>query len=149
VRVHRLFALSFIPAASPALMSRLEIRSTADLDGQTLIVQEERRDAWDRWAASLGHEPPRPNRMVRLDSMAAVARAAEQGLGIALVPSRLSQERFAAGSLVKVFDFELTTNESYFLLHRFADGERDEVRDLTQWIVRQCRVGSVSPNGDS
>jgi LysR family transcriptional regulator, glycine cleavage system transcriptional activator len=148
VRVHRLFAQSFVPAASPALLSSNAIRSSADLNGQTLIVQEDRRDAWDRWAASLGHEPLQPNRVVRLDSMSAVARAAEQGLGIALVPARLSQERFTLGSLVKVFEFELTTNESYFLLHRAEDDERTEIHDLTQWILRQCRSTDFAPIGD-
>ncbi len=66
-----------------------------------------------RWALGLGIEPIKPNRLVRLDTMSAVVRAAEQGVGVALVPSRLSADRFSAGGLVKLFEAELTTNESY------------------------------------
>jgi LysR family glycine cleavage system transcriptional activator len=110
------------------------------LSGKTLLLHEERREAWERWAAGLGIEPIKPNRLVRLDTMSAVVLAAEQGVGIALVPSRLSADRFAAGGLVKLFEAELTTNESYVLLHRPEDREREDLQELTQWILSECRV---------
>jgi DNA-binding transcriptional LysR family regulator len=77
---------------------------------------------------------------VRLDNMSAVVLAAEQGVGVALVASRLSADRFVAGGLVKLFDAELTTNESYVLLHRPADHAREDLRELMQWILSECRV---------
>ena len=88
----------------------------------------------------LGIEPIKPNRLVRLDTMSAVVRAAEQGVGVALVPSRLSADRFNAGGLVKLFDAELTTNESYVLLHRPEDRSREDLQELTAWILNECRV---------
>jgi len=66
--------------------------------------------------------------------------AAEQGVGVALVPARLSADRFAAGGLVKLFEAELTTNESYVLLQRPEDLERDDLQELTAWILKECRV---------
>jgi DNA-binding transcriptional LysR family regulator len=72
--------------------------------------------------------------------MSAVVLAAEQGVGVALVPSRLSADRFAAGGLVKLFDAELATNESYVLLQRPEDSGRDDLQELTQWILSKCRV---------
>ena len=42
--------------------------------------------------------PIKPNRLVRLDTMSAVVLAAEQGVGVALVPARFSADRFAAGA---------------------------------------------------
>jgi len=138
--VHELFAQSFIAACSPAFLDENPIKHYADLDGKTLLLHEERRDAWDRWAQGLGVRPIKPGRLVRLDSMAAVVRAAEQGIGVALVPARLSADRFAAGSLVKPFAAELTTNESYVLLHRPEDRQREDLQELTRWILRECRV---------
>jgi LysR family glycine cleavage system transcriptional activator len=105
-----------------------------------LLLHEERREAWERWTVGLGIEPIKPNRLVRLDTMSAVVRAAEQGVGVALVPSRLSADRFLAGGLVKLFDAELTTNESYVLLHRPEDRAREDLQELTQWILSKCRV---------
>jgi LysR family transcriptional regulator, glycine cleavage system transcriptional activator len=104
------------------------------------LLHEERRDAWERWAQGLGIAPIKPNRLVRLDTMSAVVLAAEQGVGVALVPSRLSADRFLAGGLMKLFDAELKTNESYVLLHRPEDKAREDLQELTQWILRSCRV---------
>ena len=84
---------------------------------------------------TLDISPIKPNRLVRLDTMSAVVLAAEQGVGVALVPSRLSADRFAAGGLVKLFPAELTTNESYVLLHRPEDHAREDLQELTQWIL--------------
>jgi len=138
--VHPLFPQSFIAACSPAFLLENPISSYDDLNGKTLLLHEERREAWERWAAGLGIEPIKPNRLVRLDTMSAVVLAAEQGVGVALVPSRLSADRFAAGGLVKLFDAELATNESYVLLQRPEDGEREDLQELTQWILSKCRV---------
>ncbi len=137
--VHELFAQSFIPACSPGFLAESPIRTFADLNGKTLLLHEERRDAWERWAQGLGIEPIKPNRLVRLDTMSAVVLAAEQGVGVALVPARLCADRFTEGGLVRPFDAELTTNESYVLLQRPEDAGRDDLQELTQWILRVAR----------
>ena len=41
---------------------------------------------------------------------------------------------------MKLFDAELTTNESYVLLHRPEDKAREDLQELTQWILKSCRV---------
>ena len=138
--VHELFAQTFIAACSPEFLMENPIETYADLNGKTLLLHEERRDAWERWASGLGIPAIKPNRLVRLDTMSAVVLAAEQGVGVALVPTRLSADRFVAGGLVKLFKAELATHESYVLLHRPEDGARDDLQELTQWILRSCRV---------
>jgi LysR family transcriptional regulator, glycine cleavage system transcriptional activator len=138
--VHELFALSYIAACSPDFLLENPIDTYGDLNGKTLLQHEERRDAWERWALHLGISPIKPNRLIRLDTMSAVVRAAEQGVGVALVPSRLSANRFVTGGLVKVFDAEWTTNESYVLLHRPEDHAREDLQEFTQWILSEFRV---------
>jgi DNA-binding transcriptional LysR family regulator len=149
MRSHRLFAQNFVPACAPAVLARAPIRSVADLERHTLIVHEARRDAWERWTEARGFEPPRRSRLVRLDSLSAVMRAAEQGLGIALVPYPLSAARFGSGSLVPVFEDELCTRESYFMLCRSGTSERRDVEDLAAWILRECRPAAGTATGDS
>src|SRR5450432_4241614 len=60
LQVHELFAQSFIAACAPAYLLENPIDTFADLDRQTLLVQEDRLDAWDRWAHSLGVDSPNP-----------------------------------------------------------------------------------------
>lgn len=137
--VHPLFAQRFIAACSPSFLLENPIDRPEDLSGKTLLLHEERRDAWERWASGLNIAPIKPNRLVRLDTMSALVLAAEQGVGVALVPSRLCADRFSSGGLVKLFPAELETNESYVLLHRPEDQARDDLQELTRWILSECR----------
>src|ERR1700728_2129448 len=82
--VHELFAQSFTPPCSPAFLLENPINSYADLNGKTLLVHEERREAWERWAAALGIESIKPNRLVRLDHMSAGGLGGQQGSRVAL-----------------------------------------------------------------
>lgn len=138
---HKLFSQAFVPACAPMLLSRTPINSVDDLNQHTLIVHEARRDAWERWADSIGVRL-QPKKVVRFDTMHTAAQAAEHGVGVALVSAPLGNERFAQGSLVKLFDTELTTGESYFLLLRREDATRPDVRALTQWLLNEFRVAA-------
>lgn len=68
--------------------------------------------------------------------MIAVARAAERGLGAALVPVPLSDAWFQSGSLLKLFDHELVGRDGYYLAHRKEDESREDIRALRQWILQ-------------
>lgn len=135
LEAHRLFAQRFTPACSSALMARNPIHTLGDLNGQTLIVHDARRDAWDRWAHAHGLTTLRPGKLVRVDTMFAAAEAAERSLGIALVSAPLSSRRFKSGALVRLFAAELDNGDSYFLLHRPEDGVRPEVQALKAWLL--------------
>jgi LysR family glycine cleavage system transcriptional activator len=73
--------------------------------------------------------------------MIAVARAAERGLGAALVPVPLSDAWFQSGSLVRLFDRELVVQDGYYFVYRDEDEEREDIRALRQWIL-QTFVGA-------
>jgi LysR family glycine cleavage system transcriptional activator len=138
---HRLFAQTFVAACAPALLMRDAINIIEDLNRHTLIEHEARRDGWQRWAESLGTEL-RPKKVVRFDTMDTAAQAAEHGVGVALVASHLCNQRFVQGSLVKLFDAELQTGESYFLISRREDAGRPDIRALTQWILDEFRIAA-------
>jgi len=134
-----LFSQTFVAACSPSLLLRIPIDSVDDLQRHTLIVHEARRDGWQRWAQAIGVEL-RPRTLVRVDTMHAAVHAAERGVGVALVSTPLSAERFARGSLAKLFDAELETGESYALIVRKEDATRPDVGALAKWLVQQFTV---------
>lgn len=138
---HKLFSQAFVPACSPLLLERAAISSFEDLNHHTLIEHEARRHGWQRWAERLGAQL-RPRKVVRFDTMDTAAQAAEHGVGVALVSSRLGNQRFAQGSLVKLFDTELETGESYYLLLRREDAERPHIRVFTQWMLEEFRAAA-------
>jgi LysR family glycine cleavage system transcriptional activator len=138
---HKLFSQAFVPACAPTLLQRSPITQLADLNEHTLIVHEARRDAWERWGRCVGARV-RPKKIVRFDTMATAAEAAEHGVGVALVSSHIANERFSQGSLVRVFDTELETGDSYFLLIRHEDATRPDIRALTEWLLNEFRVAA-------
>jgi LysR family glycine cleavage system transcriptional activator len=134
---HRLFEQSFVPACSPQLQQDAAIASIEDLNDQTLLIHEARRDGWQRWAELTGRDNLQPRNVVRFDTMQSVVQAAENGIGVGLVSTPLSRTRFRAGSLVKLFDAELPTGEAYYLIYRREDSDRAEVNALTQWLLSE------------
>jgi LysR family glycine cleavage system transcriptional activator len=135
----RLFSLRLVAAASPGFCDRwgpLEHRSLQDLP---LIVHATRQNAWKEWADTVGCGPLRPPSVLKLNSMIAVARAAERGLGVALVPVPLSDAWFQSGSLVRLFDDELVARVGYYFVHREEDESREDIRALRRWILQTFR----------
>jgi LysR family glycine cleavage system transcriptional activator len=132
----RLFSLRLVAAASPGFCDRWRPREYHALDGLPLIVHATRPDAWRQWADSAGLGMPRPSSVLKLNSMIAVARAAERGLGAALVPVPLSDAWFQSGSLVRLFDHELVVRDGYYFVYREEDEGRDDIRSLRRWILQ-------------
>jgi LysR family glycine cleavage system transcriptional activator len=144
VQATALFAQTYIPACSPNLLRDRRITTAADLARESLIAHNHRPDLWDRWAAKQGIEMLRPKQLIHFDTMSAVVHAAEQGVGIALVSAPLSAARFSSGALTKVFEDELATGESYYLVTRAADAERPGVAQLVGWMLKQFETSSCS-----
>ncbi|MGI9203818.1 MAG: LysR substrate-binding domain-containing protein [Woeseiaceae bacterium] len=132
-----LFPRRVVVACSRNYLEQTEIVSYGDLNGQNLIIHDSRPFAWREWAAELGIPPPVPGKLLRSDSMSAVARAAQQGLGIALVSWPLGRDWFGPNSLVRVFDEEIATDETFYLAHRPDDLARVEVTRLRDWFVAE------------
>ena len=129
-----LFERRILTACSPQLKKKVKFKQHSDLDGQTLIVHENRPHSWVNWARQLDITPPRARKIFRFDSMAAVVQAAAQGLGVAIVSWPLSRSWFESGELVRAFDDEVRTDESFYLAYRPEERERREVREVIQWV---------------
>jgi len=140
LRSSRLFTVSLTAACS-----KEHVPTVARLGGEifkhlALIVHKARPFAWTSWAAEIGLEAPEPKNVIELDTMFAVVRAAERGIGVALVPSVLCDSWFRSGALVRIFSVELATNDAYFLVSRSKDADKPGVRALSNWALAQFRA---------
>ena len=66
--------------------------------------------------------------------MFGVARAAQQGMGIALVPLPISKTWFSEQFLVKLFDDELNTNDRYYLIQHENMESKTELTLFANWV---------------
>ncbi len=140
VTITPLFTLSLVAACSrehaPTVMS-LGANVFRDM---ALIVHKSRPFAWNSWAEELGLQAPEPKNVIELDTMSAVVRAAERGVGVALVPEALCSMWFESGSLVRIFPLKLDTSDTYYLASRPKDAAKPEVRAMTEWLLNEVRT---------
>src|SRR6267378_3108117 len=85
--------------------------------------------------------PPGLKSVRLFSSSLAAVRAAERGLGLALVPTPLCDSWLRSGALVRVFAVELATREAYYLVSRPKDVDRPQVKALTRWALAQYQRG--------
>ena len=136
-RADLLFPLRMAPAGSKEFKKTIKLRGNRIVSDFPLVVHETRPKAWREWARSSGIEPPRDAKITRLDSMIAVVRAAEQGIGAALVPVPISEQWFRQGTIVRLFDEELVADVSYFLVSRDDRADDPPVETLRRWILER------------
>jgi len=138
-------AQRLFPIRLAAVCARAHAAAVARLGAQvfrelSLIVHKARPFAWGDWAEEVGLEPPEARNILELDTMAAVVRAAEAGLGVALVPEALCVRWFESGALLRIFSVELPLNDAYFLVCRGKDAEKPEVAALMAWALEEFRL---------
>jgi LysR family glycine cleavage system transcriptional activator len=130
-----LFPLRLAPACSPQLAEQSGLTEPRALLRATLLVHNRRPHAWQEWFARMAVAPEQPSKAIHLDSMFAIARAAERGLGVALLPVALRQGWFATGALVQPCAGELETSDRYYFVHRPEAAGNPDVAALCDWVT--------------
>lgn len=133
---HPLLELSLAPACSPSFVERHALKRPRDLLDVTLIVHGRRPHAWRDWFAHMGMASAQPLRTLHLDNLFAVARAAERGVGVALLPVALCDGWLASGVLVHPCTGVLEVGERYYLVHRPEALGNPDVAALRDWIMQ-------------
>ncbi len=135
-----LFPLQLIPACSPTMQFDRELPLSETLDEMTLLIHRPRRNAWKRWYTQQGFSGKSPGNVILLDSMFAVVRAAEQGLGIALVPEALTMNWFSKNILERLKGEAYITGDSYYLVSTDDNLAKPEVEKLYKWVLENFKT---------
>jgi len=130
-----LFPLRLAPAGSPEFKKMIKVRDRKIVSEFPLIVHETHPKAWQRWAKSARIKLPDTSKVTRLDSMIAVIRAAQRGIGAALVPVPIGELWFKEGSVVRLFKDEYVADVSYYLVCSEGRAADESVSLLRDWIV--------------
>jgi len=133
---HLLFPLRMAPAGSPRFMQAMTIRKKTIVSNFPIIVHESHPKAWSQWSKASGIRLPQNPKVIRLDSMIAVVRAAQQGIGAALVPVPIGNLWFDEGSIVRLFTKELVADVSYYLVCSEDREDDAAVIGLRDWILQ-------------
>ena len=147
IRLHRsppagvesqlLMPLCLVPAGSKAMTKSLQVKDGRISSPFPMVIHESFPNVWKEWSTSAGIELPKDAKVTRLDSMIAVVRAIEQGIGAALVPIPIAEQWFRQKTIIRLFDHELVTEVSYYLVWKAAAMTKPGVRPLHDWILQR------------
>jgi len=131
-----LFPLRMVPAGSPEFKKAMVVKKKKIVSEFPIIVHDTHPKAWSQWADAAGIELPEKTKVIRLDSTVAVLRAAQRGIGAALVPVPMGELWIKEGSVVRLFTKELVTDVSYYLACKEERVEDPGVMLLREWILQ-------------
>ncbi|TPH18646.1 LysR family transcriptional regulator [Litorilituus lipolyticus] len=132
--VHELFPIRYVPACNKTLYKKLKHQEFNALKSTPLILHRSRPWSWHQWADNNGVDDFDPKQIIQFDSMFGVARAAQQGMGIALIPLPMSTTWFSEQLLVRLFDEELNTRDRYYLIQHENLDNNEELTRFADWI---------------
>lgn len=131
--VHKLFKIRYVPACNKQLWEKWSEEGYEALNSVPLIVHQMRPWAWHRWADKANIGEFNPPQIIQLDSMFAVARAAQKGMGIALIPMPISTSWFEEKLLFRLFEHDLKTNDRYFLIQNERAQNPQALSKFVDW----------------
>lgn len=138
LQAERLLTSPQTPMCSPALAALLH--QPADLYGQTLL-RSYRPQEWERWFAACQLPPPRANGAM-FDSSLAIAEAAAQGAGIALLPANMFDHLLRQGRLVRPWANEVTLG-AYWLTQAKARPASAALQAFRRWLLAQTHTDDL------
>ena len=112
LQIMRLAEDTLFPLCAP----HLKLTKSTDLAQHILLTPMGNEDGWPQWFSYAGVEDFNVERSVQLDTAAVAYEMAASGVGIALGRRILSQDLLHKGRLVKPFDIEMPTEETYYLV---------------------------------
>jgi len=134
-----LFNLEYIPACNKKLLDQWRDDHRQALNQVPLILHKARPWAWHQWAEKAGIDDFSPSQIIQIDSMFGVARAAQQGMGIALIPLPISQSWLDEQWLYKLFEQPLTTKDKYYLVQHESSTPNHPLDLFAKWVVTTFR----------
>lgn len=139
-----LFEAPLTPMCAPAIARRLA--RPRDLPGETLL-RSYRSDEWRLWFEAAGEEPmAQPLRGPVLDSSLALAAAAAQGAGIALLPRAMFLHDLQSGRLVQPFEAEVRVG-SYWLTRLQSKAVSPAMAQFREWALREAAEPAAALSG--
>ena len=145
LEVHRLFAETVIPVASPAHLAAQPLLTPGDLANHVLLHDgspdlDDSCPDWTMWLAARGLKGVDSMRGPRFNQSSLVIEAAVNGRGVALAKRTLAAADLEAGRLVAPLQIATAVDFAYYLVHPKAKGRLPQVKAFVSWIAAQAQA---------
>ena len=135
-----LFPIRYVPACSKAFLDANNFGTEQPIEvvnKSTLITHSSRPTLWSRWKDYANLKMLQPEKVIYVDSMFALARAAESGVGIALVPLPISQAWLNNNILVTLHHKQLITEDFYWISINDDTVQTKAARVFVDWLIKK------------
>jgi LysR family glycine cleavage system transcriptional activator len=139
----RLAGDSYFPVCSPSFRGGKLPDSPAQLAGLPLFRLEP--GCWESWFAAAGLDISPPVSGIDYNDAALFLQQAIAGDGIALTRRSLIGDDLHSGKLVKLFEVEIPSDNSYYLVCLPQQANRRKVRSFRDWLVSEIDWPQPSP----
>jgi len=136
LQAEALFPMRLLPACSPALYEKIVDPATGKVGAFTRLAHARRRGQWKLWSEMSRVALPDSASTIELNSTVAIMSAAEQGLGVAIVPMPLSLELLSSRRLKPLYDTEVPTADRYYFVTSAGSASKPAVRLLRNWAFQ-------------
>ncbi len=126
----RLFAAPLSPMCAPEIARSFP--RAKDI-AEAPLLRSYRIDEWPRWFSAAEVSCPSIKGII-FDSSLAMAEAATQGTGVALLPVKMFERELAQGRLKRPFDIEIPAGD-YWLTSLKSRRETDAMRAFRTWLM--------------
>jgi len=109
----------------------------------TLIHIRVRGDLWRKWSAESLRVPDNVTRHLYLDHTFAAIQAAEDSVGIALVPQIFCEKHLTSGRLVRLEEFGTLISGTYFLV--MQKSIKPGIQEFLAWLGKNIAPASEQP----
>lgn len=142
VEAHYLRPIRLAPVCSPKLIKPGQpINEPEDMRFYPLLHVSKRNDEWHDWLVQNDLDPKVFRRGLMFSSGSLTAGAAAQGLGIALADVSLVTPEIDSGQLQVLFDKQLDTNRSFYLVFEKKRALTPSMVAFKEWIIEEMNDG--------
>ncbi|WP_117244565.1 LysR substrate-binding domain-containing protein [Klebsiella pneumoniae] len=109
----------------------------------TLIHIRVRSDLWRKWSTESLRVPENVTRHLYLDHTFAAIQAAEDSLGIALVPQIFCEKHLTSGRVVMLNEFGTLISGTYFLV--MQTNIKPGIQEFSEWLGKNIAAAREQP----
>ncbi|HVO89384.1 MAG TPA: transcriptional regulator GcvA [Casimicrobiaceae bacterium] len=132
-----LFSADLFPVCAPGIARQL--RSLADLRGQTLLQVEHAMEDWPSWLRAAGIKWRPDKRSPRFDNYAMALQAAVDGVGVAMGLAPYVADDLAAKRLIAPFALKVPKGHAWYLIWPSSRVDDTSFAAFRTWLVAQVR----------
>lgn len=132
-----LFGEEVVPICSPGLLKK-PVSSAKDLLQYPLLHSTTRPDSWTHWFLQQGIDAPTSREGVRYELHTMLISGAAAGIGIALVPKFLIEDRLPTLGVIVPYQTTVSQDAAYYLVYpsEFRHGKPLEM--FRSWLLEQA-----------